>query len=97
MQSLCRFKLLSYICHTKLKPYLQNRETHQIIRNTETSVFFQWRATPSGSIYAGGLQRKGGTQNLSFGVSSRLGYGFFFSKAKNLGCISVKVLRLICM
>ena len=30
----------------KMEPYLQNRETHQII------------ATPSGSIYAGGLQRR---------------------------------------
>ena len=42
-----------------MKPHLQNRETHQIIRNTENSFIFQWRATPSGSIYAGGLQRRG--------------------------------------
>ena len=40
-----------------MKPHLQNRETHQIIRNTENSFIFQWRSTPSGSIYAGGLQR----------------------------------------
>lgn len=29
----------------------------KFIRNTENSFIFQWRATPSGSIYAGGLQR----------------------------------------
>ncbi len=97
MQSLCRFKLLSYICHTKLKPYLQNRETHQIIRNTETSVFFQWRATPSGSIYAGGLQRRGALKTCHSEFRHASGTASSFSKAKNLGCISVKVLRLICM
>ena len=42
-----------------MEPHLQNRETHQINRNTETRFIFQWRATPSGSIYAGGLQRRG--------------------------------------
>ena len=53
----CFFRLKYYFCNTKMKPHLQNRETHQIIRNTENSFIFQWRATPSGSIYAGGLQR----------------------------------------
>ena len=60
-----------------MKPHLQNRETHQIIRNTENSFIFQWRATPSGSIYAGGLQGES-TQIMFIGVSSRLGCGFSF-------------------
>ena len=41
----------------KRQPHWFDWETHQFYQKTETGFSSQWRATPSGSIYVGGLQR----------------------------------------
>ena len=78
------FRLKYYFCNTKMKPHLQNRETHQIIRNTENSFIFQWRATPSGSIYAGGLQRGEHSNHVYRSFVTPLVRLSFYSKRKIL-------------
>ena len=70
-----------------MEPHLQNRETHQINRNTETRFIFQWRATPSGSIYAGGLQRKWALKSCHSEFRHASGAAFHFSQS-NKGSVS---------
>ena len=45
-------------------------ETHQLYSENRGRFHSQWRATPSGSIYAGGLQRGGTLKSYLLGVSS---------------------------
>ena len=81
----CIFKYLSYICHRKIEAVLAESGNSSNLKKYRDKLLLPMAGHASGSIYAGGLQRRGALKTCHSEFRHASGTASPFLKAKNLG------------